>query len=172
MTCNNLPGVCVCKNVVPWQICSFSVFAQSIASRSAPLQGEADCHVASFLAMTCRRWAGVRGCKDAMICNNLPGACVCKDAMPCKTLPGICICLGALPGQSRPGIYPPAALGIQGNCIRFPEKKQFLFRQKNQIFLAVPGDILNFYRLNYGLRQTVGEFSYHENSIFIHQYSF
>ena len=107
-----------------------------------------------------------------MICNNLPGACVCKDAMPCKTLPGICICLGALPGHSRPGIYPPAALGIQGNCIRFPEKKQFLFRQKNQIFLAVPGDIPNFYRLNYGLRQTAGEFSYHENGIFIHQYSF
>ena len=142
---------------------------------------------APLLAMTCRRWAGVRGCKDAMTCRNLPGACVCKDAMtcrnlpgvcvckdamPCKNLPGICICLGALPGQSRPGIYPPAALGIQGNCIRFPEKKQFLFRQKNQIFLAVPGDILNFYRLNYGLRQTVGEFSYHENSIFIHQYSF
>ena len=137
-----------------------------------PTARRTDCHVASLLAMTCRRWAGVRGCKDAMTCKNLPGACVCKDAMPCKTLPGICICLGALPGQSRPGIYPPAALGIQGNCIRFPEKKQFLFRQKNQIFLAVPGDILNFYRLNYGLRQTVGEFSYHENGIFIHQYSF
>ena len=42
------------------------VFAQSIASRSAPLQGEADCHVASLLAMTCRNLPPVRACNYAL----------------------------------------------------------------------------------------------------------
>ena len=47
-----------------------------------PAARSTDCHVASLLAMTCRRWAGVRGCKDAMTCRNLPGACVCQRALP------------------------------------------------------------------------------------------
>ena len=51
--------------------------------------------------MTCRRWAGVRGCKDAMICRRWAGVRGCKDAMTCRNLPGACVCQGALPGYCR-----------------------------------------------------------------------
>ena len=47
---------------------------------------------APLLAMTCRRWAGVRGCKDAMTCRNLPGVCVCKNVLPWQIRSAFRIC--------------------------------------------------------------------------------
>ena len=58
-----------------------------------PTAGETDCHVASLLAMTCRRWAGVRGCKNALPvycwkrpCNRTHAACFCMSLRkrPCN----------------------------------------------------------------------------------------
>ena len=67
MTCRNLPGVCVCKNVLPWQIRSAFRIRPKRCSLPCPAARRTDCHVASLLAMTCR---------------NLPGVCVCKNVLP------------------------------------------------------------------------------------------
>ncbi len=121
MTCRNLPGVCVCKNVLPWQIRSPFRICPKYYSPLCPAARRTDCHVASLLAMTCR---------------NLPGVCVCKNVLPwqirspfricpkyysplcpaarrtdchvasllamtCRNLPGVCVCKNVLPWQIR-----------------------------------------------------------------------
>ncbi len=52
MTCRNLPGVCVCKNVLPWQIRSPFRIRPKYYSPLCPAARRTDCPVASLLAMT------------------------------------------------------------------------------------------------------------------------
>ena len=84
------------------------------------LCGETDCHVASLLAMTCKRLSRCYVCKRVLpgqarnrprirptSCLFLPvsaGKTDCRVApllaMTCRNLRRVCVCQGALPGKS------------------------------------------------------------------------
>ena len=100
MTCSNLPRVSTSNYVRPGQIRSFSVFAGGICTLFCPAAGDADCHVASLLAMTCsnlprgpiipgycRCTAGKRPCTR----NHAPAFCMSLQNTPLQPHPRLCL---------------------------------------------------------------------------------